>query len=214
MMPNADGFRMLEPMVDLASLGITNGTNNFPYKLLYNPTPGLLTGNYTLDSGWLGEDYFVARGYDVIPQGASAEATLRVRNDITGPVAVAVVAKYMDPRDGTTIEEKRENRLPDLARPRSFRYFLPEVCGDLQITTTSSSGTVRQDATESRATLTARVLDWDHQFPVAITFPDQTRPSSLKQASHVGQILASFPELSAGPEFVGAAGATSGEAGE
>jgi|GEM_PF-89783 len=214
MMPNADGYRMLEPMVNLASLGITDGTNVFPYKLLYNPMPGILTGNYTLDNGWLGEDHLQATGYDVVPQGASAEATLRVKNDLTGPVAVAVVAKYMDPRDGATIEEKRENRLPDPARPRSFRYFLPEASGDLQITTTTTSGTVREDATETTATITAHILDWDHQYPVATSFPDQTRPSSLKQASHVGQILASFPDLNAATDFIGTPGTTSGEVGE
>lgn len=208
-MPGADGYRALDPLVDVASMGITDGTNVFPYRVFSNVNEADPNGSYSASVGWA-ENWSNPTGYDVIPQGGSATATVRVANGLPGTIGVVVLAKYMDPRAGSTPEEKRANRLPDPEDDMACMYFLPEAAGDLQSTYVSSEGLLKADSSLETATLTAQVLDWDNVATVATSFPDYDQPTAISELSKPTQIAADFPDLHASGTFTGTVGASSG----
>lgn len=208
-MPVADGYRQLGPLVDLETLGITDGTNTFPYQVLSNASDSAPRGNYSISQAW-SNHWLNPTGYDVVPQGGTAFATLRVNNDLAGPVGVVVVAKYMDPRLGTTAQEKRQNRLPDPENLAATRYYLPEAAGDLQKLSVTVQGEVHESRGDDTATITARILDWDHAASMAGSFPDPSQPTAISELSQPAQIQASFPDLLVDGTFPGTTGASSG----
>ncbi|HYE77146.1 MAG TPA: cytochrome c peroxidase [bacterium] len=206
---NASGFRQLGPMVDLPALGITDGTNVFPYRLLTNANPSNPAGNYGAD-GWTGGELLAPTGYDVIPQGGSATTIARVANPLPSPVAVVVVAKYMDPRAGASLVEKRANRLPDPSDPTALRYFLPETSGDLQSITVSVEGELQEGSSSESALVTATALDWDNAATVAASFPNHGAVTQISELSRPAQIEVSLPQLQAAGAFNGYLGNASG----
>ncbi|MCG3152663.1 MAG: hypothetical protein GEEBNDBF_01965 [bacterium] len=209
-MPNANGYRMVGPMVNMAGLGVGGGTNVFPYKLLTRANHSAPAGNYDAVGGWLGNEFLAPTGYDVIPQGATATTTMRLRNVVTPPLPVVVIAKYMDPRKGTTSAQKRANRLPDPADPTACRYFMPEGAGDLQDISVEVVGTLKADSSSELATVTATILDWDNNATKASTFPNQSNLNQISEVSRPTQVEVSFPQLRATSPFSGTVGASSG----
>lgn len=189
------GYRMVGPLVNIQQLGITDGTNVFPYRLLHRIDPGNPAGNYGTDS-WIGNEYLDARGYDVIPQGASADGTLRLANWLPPNIPVIVFAKYMDPRAGANAPEKRANRLPN-ADPANLRYFLPEASGDLQHIAVQVEGALKDDSSAETSMVTLTVLDWDNAAQVANPFPDNANVNRIAEQSRPTQVEASFPDLRA-----------------
>ncbi|HYE77316.1 MAG TPA: PKD domain-containing protein [bacterium] len=199
---DADGYRQLGPMVNLNALGVTNGTNVFPYRLITQYNPADPDGNYDSGTGWTGSEFLIAKGYDVIPQGASVETTVRVSNTVTQPTPVVVVAKYMDPRAGVNSNEKRKNRLPG-ADPTKMRYFLPEACGDLQRIQGTVQGELSDDSSTQIAVASTTVLDWDNSADVANNFPNHGQITDIAEESKPAQAEASFPQLLANGTFTG-----------
>ncbi|MEO7993467.1 MAG: cytochrome c peroxidase [bacterium] len=199
---NADGYRMLGPLVDLATLGITNGTNTFPFQLFTNADhAGNPAGNYDAVSGWIDSEVQAPTGYDVIPQGGSATISALVNDQISGSIAVVLVAKYQDPRNGATTAEKRQNRLPDPTNPSLLRYFLPEACGDLQQITAATFGSLTDKDSGAFVNVTAQILDWDHTATVAPVFPDHYFPNHISRSSVPTTMTASVPGLWADGDF-------------
>ncbi|MEO7993466.1 MAG: cytochrome c peroxidase [bacterium] len=208
---SADGYRMVGPLADLAALGITDGTNVFPYQLLTNADHASApAGNYDPIAGWAGPELLNPAGYDVLPQGGSATTTARVNNALTGPLAVVVTGKYQDPRTGTTSFQKRQNRLPDPADATLCRYFLPEACGDLQQVTVNVAGDQFENSSSDITTLTASVLDWDNSATKAGSFPNQANLNQVSELSNPTQIAASIPALWSAGTFNGTLGAPAG----
>jgi len=201
---NADGYRHLAPLVDLTSLGITDGTNTFPYKLLFSDDPYSALGNYMpTNGGWSGSSLRSAIGYDVVPQGASVETSLRIPDDFAGPVGVVVAAKYMDPRGGVTVDEKRANRLPDPGNFSAFAYALPEACGDLQIISVIENEGLPVNTPGTEGLVKLRVLDWDNAAKVAVIFPNIANLGQIRRQSAPGLVSASIPALDADDLFYG-----------
>ncbi|HYE79840.1 MAG TPA: PKD domain-containing protein [bacterium] len=196
---NSNGFRQLGPMVNPASLGIATA-NTFPYKLLLRLDPSNPAGNYDAATGWTDAEYLSPTGYDVIPQGALVDTTLRISNTLTQPLPLVVVAKYIDPRSGATGPEKRANRLPT-ADPAAMRYFLPQACGDIQAITPTVAGELKDDTSTDTATVTAQVLDWDNAAAVAAAYPDHANITHIAENSAPFDAAASFPELKAAGVF-------------
>ncbi|HYE79708.1 MAG TPA: PKD domain-containing protein, partial [bacterium] len=207
--PDADGYRMVGPLVSLAPLGISNGTNVFPYRLISSNNPLAPTGNYDVTGGWSYSNFRTPTGYDVVPQGASVTTTIRIANSIPTPLPLVVFAKYMDPRGGTTSTQKRANRLPSATDPTKCRYFLPEACGDLQrITVNPTSGSLYDNSSIESMTLTATVLDWDQSAMRASTFPNHSAVTQVSENSYPTFVAASFPALQAASDFTGSVSAT------
>ncbi|MCG3151197.1 MAG: hypothetical protein GEEBNDBF_00468 [bacterium] len=190
-----DGYRQIGPLVDLPRLGITS-SNIFPYRLITPDPPPHPAGNYGTSS-WEETDFLAPTGYDVFPQGATQQITVRGVSAPPSPLVVVLLAKYMDPRGGTTPSEKRANRLPQPGEPGALRYYLPEAAGDLQRITVSVAGEVSESDPAQTAMLSVQVLDWDSSAPVATTFPDPAQPTAIRQSSRPQGVSASFPDLAA-----------------
>lgn len=208
-MESASGYRQLGPMVTTASIGIINGTNTFPYRLLTKANHTDPRGNYDAATGWIGNEYLAPRGYDVIAQGAQADTTMRIANSIATPLPIVVMAKYMDPRAGTTAVQKRSNRLPN-ADPTKCRYFLPQTAGDLQRIDLMTAGDLVDNASSQLAIATATVLDWDNLATVATTYPNHAAITQVAEQSKPTQIEVSIPQLKTSGTFAGTLGASSG----
>jgi len=202
-MPSPSGYRQIGPLFDLAPFGISNGTNVFPYQLVASINATTPAGNYDKTNGWLGNEWLAPTGYDVVPQGASVNATMRIANAIPSPLPIVVLAKYMDPRKGTTTVEKRASRLPSATDPTKLRYFLPEACGDLSRITLAQVGTLTHTTSTELVTVTATVLDWDNASTKAATFPNAAELTQVAEVSKPTQCEASFPLLKAAGTFAG-----------
>lgn len=187
------GYRMVGPLLDLSRFGLTEGTNVFPFRLFHRIDAGNPAGNYGTD-GWIQNEYLNATGYDVIPQGATADATIRLANSLGASVPLVMLAKYMDPRAGDDAPTKRANRLPN-ADPANLRYFLPEAAGDLQNIRVTVEGSVRDNSSDAEALVTIEILDWDNDADVATSFPNQFLLNQISELSRPAQIEASFPDL-------------------
>lgn len=119
--------------------------NTFPYKLVVDEAAGAGgnrvgvsnggagAGNYRTDGlGWQGDNISGTggnnnwTGYDVLHQGQAADGILRLdlnQLPLSGfRLDTAVIAKYIDPRGGTTAAQKRANRLP--ASPADVTRFV------------------------------------------------------------------------------------------
>lgn len=198
--PNADGYRGIGPLIDLSEFGILNA-NTFPYKLIHNTPAGDPAGNYDPVLGWVGPEYLNPTGYDVIPQGAQAEVSVRLSNTLPNdPLPLFIVAKYMDPRKGNTAYEKRQNRLPS-ADPTGLRYFLPEACGDMQTLTATVAGTLLDTNNTDVVTVSARVQDWDATMATSTAFPDHANITRIAERSGVQDAQISVPALKVNGTF-------------
>jgi len=191
---NADGYRRLGPMLDASTFGIDNA-DTFPYRVLSNYNAADPNGNYSIVSGWNASTLLTATGYDVVPQGATIDSTLLGPSSLPAGVAVAIIAKYMDPRGGVTIDEKRANRLPEPGNPAAFGYYLPEAAGDCAVITVTVDGELREGDTTDEAQVHVALLDWDHLSTVATTFPDPANPTNIQAASTPANLALSIPAL-------------------
>lgn len=209
-MPNASGYRMTGPMFNAAAIGVGGGTNVFPYRLFTRASTTSPAGNFDATNGWLGSELLNPSGYDVIAQGQNAITTLRLKNTIASPLPLVLVAKYMDPRKGTTSAQKRANRLPDPADPTACRYFLPEAAGDLQDIVLNVAGTLKADSSSDLVNISGTILDWDNASTKAATFPNQSNLNQISELSDPQQVELSFPQLKAAGTYTGSIGASSG----
>ncbi|MEO7993301.1 MAG: PKD domain-containing protein [bacterium] len=207
-MPSPSGFRQAGPLFDPATVGVSNGTNVFPYQLVGNISSTSPAGNYDAAGGWSGNEWFAPTGYDTVPQGATIDTVMRISNTIPTPLPLVVLAKYMDPRKGTTAVEKRANRLPSSTDPTKCRYFLPEACGDLQRIGTIQAGTLTHTTSTEVVNVSATLLDWDNAATKASTFPNQSNLNQIAELSKPVNCDASFPQLKAGGVFPGTVGTT------
>lgn len=159
-------------------LQLSTTANLFPYKLFVDESGadgnrvgisngGDSRGNYGGD-GWtrgnIGFSNNGWTGYGVLHQGQSAANTVELaKAGLTSfSFDVALVAKYNDPRGGTTSAEKRANRLPpvlpDFTR---FAYRMPHGALDVQKITFLGSSDLYVTGSLSTSTLAFHVEDWD-----------------------------------------------------
>lgn len=198
---NADGYRDPGQTFDRTTLGIA-GANIFPYRLVaqdINPLNPL--GNYSpFNNGWTDLSLLVPTGFDVFPQGGSAEVTFDL--ELTGQTSVSLplvtLAKYMDPR---ATPDPKTKRLPLPGDPTSLRYFLPEAAGDVQRIQASVNGSLAGNSSAEQVTIDLEVLDWDHDASVAAPFPNNADLSQVARPSQVGTIDISVPLLQAAGPF-------------
>ncbi|MEO7994448.1 MAG: hypothetical protein ABI743_08610, partial [bacterium] len=175
---NADGF--LNP----AGLLSLNGyvANTFPYQALVHeandgnregiPTGALGKGNYDKDTGWQRDQFGASNtgwtGYGILHQGQSVTNTIEV--DLAALQAgarldldVAILAKYVDPRGGSTLAEKKANRLPG-ATPDTAKFVYREPHGALDLETLRYVGASNDLALNNGTSTTElgfTVVDWD-----------------------------------------------------
>ncbi|HYE80420.1 MAG TPA: hypothetical protein VEI97_20800, partial [bacterium] len=150
---NADG--LVRPRGMLDTTGFT--ANTFPFKSLVDETQdprtgtasgsavsngGLVTGNYDGTTGWqrsnLGGNKDGWTGYGTLHQGQTASnmvsldlATISAGGSFS--MDVAILAKYQDPRGGSTPTQKKANRLPAAtADINQFAYRRPHGSNDLE----------------------------------------------------------------------------------
>lgn len=203
---NADGF--YQPRGLLTNTGGLS-TNTFPYKLLVDEAAGAEgnrvgignggagIGNYRpTEGGWqLGTLSFSGQnngwtGYDVLHQGQAASSVVSLNLAEIGASGfsfdTAVVAKYLDPRGGTTSTQKRANRLP--ANPfdvTKFVYRMPLGALDCSLVRSlGESGGLVANSPTSTTTVRFHVRDFDARA-LETTRPDvseDTDPTTV----HVG----------------------------
>ncbi|HYE76409.1 MAG TPA: hypothetical protein VEI97_00355 [bacterium] len=211
LLTNADAYYRPAGLLALSSVA----ANTFPYKLVVDElldsrtsqrtgaalSNGGPTGNYDPAVGWQrfnmmgGNDGWT--GYGVLHQGQSARNTLALslaELGTGGPVALdlVVIAKYTDPRGGSTRAEQRANRLPptdpDTAR---FVYREPHGALDIQrVIYAGESGGFLPGAASS-STLAFHLEDWDARaLPTG-----QADLANEPMASLVAQGENGFPDL-------------------
>lgn len=171
---NADSFYAPGALVDTTGML----ANTFPMQMVIDEeadnragvsNSGNVAGNYGPD-GWtrteLGATHDQWSGYGVLHQGQVARGTLSLDRAIVGVegfnLDVAVLAKYNDPRGGTTPAAKKANRLPPATPDTSlFAYRMPHGAWDVSgIDFVSQVGDF-VDTQVSAATLNFHVVDWD-----------------------------------------------------
>jgi len=172
MILDPDGYVTPGEMIDTSLLN----SNTFPYQLLVDEAQdnrvglsnaGSVTGNYNpATGGWQVAEFTSGiTGFDILGQGQTSSHSVAI--DIPSLEAAGqlsfdavILAKYEDPRGGTTATERRANRLPvgDVAR---FAYRMPHGALDVSrvIYNGESGGLVAN--TLSSTTLNVLVRDWD-----------------------------------------------------
>jgi|GEM_PF-2096515 len=191
---NPDGYRRLGPLLDASQFGIESA-DAFPYRVLQKYNEADPDGNYSIVSGWNVNTLRVATGYDVVRQGGVVDTAILGPNSLPAGVAVAILAKYLDPRGGTTIDEKRANRLPEPGNPSAFAYYLPEAAGDSAVIQVTVEGELLEGSSTEQVQVKAAFLDWDHLSTVATSFPDSANPTNIRQASTPSNVALSIPTL-------------------
>lgn len=170
-----------------AGLMATTGTaNTFPFKVLVDETGpdgsregisngGLVTGNYGTD-GWTLDELGSSApfnqwtGYGLLHQGQASTSTASFDLALVqalGNVSldVAIIAKYPDPRAGSSSQAKRANRLPndngDATDSQAYR--MPHGCSDVPVITQLPAQIAGQfTANEITSdTFVFAVQDWD-----------------------------------------------------
>jgi hypothetical protein len=136
---NADAYYSPGGLITFAGT-----TNTFPYKQLVDELAGgtgsrngqsnggNVAGNFGTD-GWTRAEFGPTNdgwtGYGALHQGQTSTNTLSLnKSDLAGglDLDVAIVAKYGDPRGGTTGAQKKANRLPPATADATlFAYRMP-----------------------------------------------------------------------------------------
>jgi len=177
LMTNADAFYRPAGLIS----GLSSFANTFPYQAIIDETGehgsrvgvsngGVVTGKFGTN-GWtrteLGASNTGWTGYGVLHQGQASERVARFSiPHFTSPgrlsLKVNLIAKYNDPRGGTTPAEKLAHRLPfKPADPLRFGYRMPHGALDVErIVALPESGSFRAN-TISASTLRFHVTDWD-----------------------------------------------------
>lgn len=171
---NADSY--YSPAALLDTTGLT--ANTFPMQKVIDEeadnrngvsNTGNVTGNFGTD-GWtrseLGAGNNGWTGFDILHQGQSTRGTVEISLTALETAGfsldVAVLAKYNDPRGGTTGAEKKANRLPPATPDTSrFAYRMPHGVWDVSSVAFDSQDVAFFDTTISGATLTFYTTDWD-----------------------------------------------------
>lgn len=152
---DADGYYDPVDMVNLANFPAQNGANAWPYKVLVNESlnprkataggaaisnGGNEAGNYNAGAGgWqnatIGSNNASWTGYGALHQGQIASNSITFDPDLAEggsfELDFVAIAKYIDPRGGTTSTEKRANRLPS-SDPSKFAYRMPWGAQDVE----------------------------------------------------------------------------------
>jgi len=172
---NADAY--FSPGGMISTTGLT--ANTFPYKQLVDESGstgsrvgisngGNPSGNFGTD-GWTRAEYGTGNkgwtGMGVLHGGQSSTSTISLdKAALTGGFSldIAVLAKYNDPRGGTTGAQKRGNRLPPAtADATKFAYRGPHCALDVsKIEFVGESGGFIADNISS-STLSFRIEDFD-----------------------------------------------------
>lgn len=138
----ADGYLAATDLLEAE--GLTNTA--FPYVLLADEAEdnridvsngGDMNGNYgTIFAGWgrdnIGPGNNGWTGYDFVHQGQTIQNEFIIDPDAIPDgdldAVIALVVRYTEPRGGTTVAEKRVNRMvPDDADATKFAYRLPHA---------------------------------------------------------------------------------------
>ncbi|HYE76477.1 MAG TPA: hypothetical protein VEI97_00695, partial [bacterium] len=104
LLSNAEGYRDPGPLFDPVAMGVASATA-FPYRMLGDFDPVDPDGNYNpTGGGWQGAALLAPTGYGVFPMGAdkTVDLVLNLQTGDTLDLGLVVLAKYQDPRGGTT----------------------------------------------------------------------------------------------------------------
>jgi|GEM_PF-1027390 len=127
-------------------LSLSGTANTFPYKTLVDETGtgsrvgvtngGTPQGNFGAD-GWTRDELTAGwTGFGVLHQGQVTEGSVALNRSALSAgftLDVAVLAKYNDPRGGTTPDQKKANRLPPAAADATlFAYRMPHGALDVE----------------------------------------------------------------------------------
>jgi len=173
---------------------------------------GSPTGNFGTN-GWtrtdLGDAPFIGwTGYGILHQGQAADRTVAIYLDAVAPATsieldVALIAKYTDPRGGTTPAEKQANRLP--AKPadfRTFAYRMPHGALDVSRCIVGVPSGPLTGGRDNEITMRCEVLDWDADAAVSSAISLAEEPDlSLVLASAPGspELMLDVPGVTSGP---------------
>ncbi|HYE79273.1 MAG TPA: hypothetical protein VEI97_14915, partial [bacterium] len=216
---NADGY--LEP-AGMLSPGTT--ANTFPYRLVIDElgtgnrvgvtNGGTPTGNFGSD-GWTRSELGASRtgwtGYGVLHQGQAATNTVALSLDALGAggpfsLDIAIIAKYNDPRGGTTGAEKKANRLPPPAPDHTkFAYRMPHGAIDVERIRFEYADGYFITNQISAVTLVFHVRDWDARS-TATALSDLSQDPDVTKVSPgepgVPLLALSIPGVLGGPSAI------------
>lgn len=196
--PAPDGYFQPYGLLDLP--GYT--ANCFPFVQLVDEREdsregvsnlGSAVGNYG-SLGWTRAKLGAAApfnkwtGFGVLHQGQASINTFtfdRIAMAAAGPIdfRVAFIAKYADPRQGTTQEAQRANRLPpSLPDATKFAYRMPHGAPDVQrLQFLGEVGGLRANMASS-TTLRFHLEDWDARA-TASTFSDLSQEPDVHKVA-------------------------------
>ncbi|HYE78258.1 MAG TPA: hypothetical protein VEI97_09745, partial [bacterium] len=190
---NADGYYNPAGMITLADFPAQNDANAWPFKELVDEgldsreasstgtaisNGGSSTGNYAAATGgWqngnIGANNDGWTGYGVLHQGQTATNTVEFDPDEAAggifELDVVVIAKYTDPRGGSTPTQKRANRLPT-SDPNNFAYRMPWGAIDIAQVRTDETGPLGTTA-GATTTLNIGIVDLDMTATEDASFP-------------------------------------------
>ncbi|MEO7993883.1 MAG: hypothetical protein ABI743_05750 [bacterium] len=181
---NPDGYCRPAGLLQLPGDAVAN---TFPYVLVVDEAAndgsgnrvgiaGVLgndgRGNYDpQEGGWQGSNigghHDGWTGYGVLHQGQSATSVVRLSRAALGAgehfsFDAALLAKYMDPRGGTSVTSKRANRLPqEPVDTASFSYRMPYGALDCEAVRFEGESGGLAPGAASVTTLRFHVRDWD-----------------------------------------------------
>jgi len=170
-----------------AFIAVLGQTGNYASSDHWSSTT-LVAGGLAAEIGW--------GGYGVLHQGQYIPKELNL-NPGTEPLTLDayVIAKYSDPRGGTTSVQKRANRLPS-NDPTKFAYKMPHGAVDL-------AGVILAGADPLPATVGAtvtrdiRLLDYDWNTAVATSGSPSESLDTIPFASGVASVEMVSEELGA-----------------
>jgi len=158
-------------------LSVTGNANTFPYRLLVDEladsrkdisNSGNVTGNFGAD-GWTRSEFGPTNdgwtGYGVLHQGQTSVGTMSLDLDelaLGFSLDVGIIAKYNDPRGGTTGAQKKANRLPPAAADATlFAYRMPHGALDASTIAFEGESGGFSPNTISASTLSFHIDDFD-----------------------------------------------------
>lgn len=156
-------------------LALSGTANTFPYKTLVDETGdgsrvgvsngGTPQGNFGAD-GWTRDELASGwTGFGVLHQGQVTAGSVALNKAaLSGgfTLDVAVLAKYNDPRGGTTPAQKKANRLPPASADATlFAYRMPHGALDVEKVTFEADGGGFWTNLISGSTMEFKVADFD-----------------------------------------------------
>lgn len=214
---NPAGFYDPAGMVPLADRPAGNATH-YPFQQLVDEMAtdgvnvvgsrvgisngGLSTGNYDSNNGgWqngnMGPSFNGWTGYGVLHQGQRSRGVAIFDLDAlsgTLDLDIAVIATYVDPRDGGGPAVLRSNRIPK-NDPSKFAYRMPHGAVDIERVTQVTPSPFTPSTTG--ALVYAQIIDQDNQALIDPEFPGQggIRLDEIPTASGIEAAFASSDEF-------------------